>query len=326
MTVRVDVHLAPDRPQRRARGRRAPWAHRDTEGPAAEVVLRRPRLAAVRRDHPARRVLPDPRRAGDPRSRARTRSRRRAARTRSSSSAPGRRRRRASCSTRSRAPGTLRRFVPFDVSETTLRDAAARDRRGAPGHRRARGRRRLRAPPRPSCPGADAAWSRSSVARSATCRRRRAPSSSPRSRPGLEPGDSFLLGTDLVKDVDRLVAAYDDAAGVTAAFNRNVLLGDQPRAGRRLRPRRLRPRRPLERRRRSGSRCGSAPTRPRRSRSPSSTSSSSSPPGEEMRTEISAKFRREGITAELAAAGLALTALVDRRRRRLRPQPRRLSR
>jgi L-histidine N-alpha-methyltransferase len=33
----------------------------------------------------------------------------------------------------------------------------------------------------------------------------------------------LLLGTDLVKDVDRLVAAYDDAAGVTAAFNRNVL-------------------------------------------------------------------------------------------------------
>ena len=36
-------------------------------------------------------------------------------------------------------------------------------------------------------------------------------------------GDSFLLGTDLVKDADRLVRAYDDSAGVTAAFNRNVL-------------------------------------------------------------------------------------------------------
>jgi L-histidine N-alpha-methyltransferase len=35
--------------------------------------------------------------------------------------------------------------------------------------------------------------------------------------------DSLLLGTDLVKDRARLVAAYDDAAGVTAAFNRNVL-------------------------------------------------------------------------------------------------------
>jgi L-histidine N-alpha-methyltransferase len=40
---------------------------------------------------------------------------------------------------------------------------------------------------------------------------------------GLEPGDCLLLGTDLVKDVARLEAAYDDAAGVTAEFNRNVL-------------------------------------------------------------------------------------------------------
>ena len=39
----------------------------------------------------------------------------------------------------------------------------------------------------------------------------------------LRPGDSLLLGTDLVKDTGRLVAAYDDAAGVTAQFNRNVL-------------------------------------------------------------------------------------------------------
>ena len=35
--------------------------------------------------------------------------------------------------------------------------------------------------------------------------------------------DSLLIGTDLVKDRKRLVAAYDDAAGVTADFNRNVL-------------------------------------------------------------------------------------------------------
>jgi L-histidine N-alpha-methyltransferase len=39
----------------------------------------------------------------------------------------------------------------------------------------------------------------------------------------LQPGDSLLLGTDLVKETDRLVAAYDDSAGVTAQFNRNVL-------------------------------------------------------------------------------------------------------
>lgn len=44
-----------------------------------------------------------------------------------------------------------------------------------------------------------------------------------RMRAALAPGDHFLLGADLVKDPDRLVAAYDDAAGVTAAFNLNVL-------------------------------------------------------------------------------------------------------
>jgi len=37
------------------------------------------------------------------------------------------------------------------------------------------------------------------------------------------PGDGLLLGTDLVKPMDRLLAAYDDAAGVTAAFNLNLL-------------------------------------------------------------------------------------------------------
>lgn len=39
----------------------------------------------------------------------------------------------------------------------------------------------------------------------------------------MAPGDALLLGTDLVKDTGRLVRAYDDSQGVTAAFNRNVL-------------------------------------------------------------------------------------------------------
>ena len=37
------------------------------------------------------------------------------------------------------------------------------------------------------------------------------------------PGDGLLLGTDLVKPLSRMLPAYDDAAGVTAAFNRNLL-------------------------------------------------------------------------------------------------------
>ena len=39
----------------------------------------------------------------------------------------------------------------------------------------------------------------------------------------LAPGDHLLLGADLVKDPDRLVAAYDDGAGVTARFNLNLV-------------------------------------------------------------------------------------------------------
>ena len=42
-------------------------------------------------------------------------------------------------------------------------------------------------------------------------------------RGALLPGDGLLLGTDLVKPVARLLLAYDDPAGVTAAFNRNLL-------------------------------------------------------------------------------------------------------
>jgi L-histidine Nalpha-methyltransferase len=42
-------------------------------------------------------------------------------------------------------------------------------------------------------------------------------------RAALRPGEQFLLGTGLVVDPSLLVPAYDDAAGVTAEFNRNVL-------------------------------------------------------------------------------------------------------
>ena len=42
-------------------------------------------------------------------------------------------------------------------------------------------------------------------------------------RSHLLPGDFFLLGADLVKDIDIMITAYDDPTGVTAAFNLNVL-------------------------------------------------------------------------------------------------------
>ncbi|HYB35280.1 MAG TPA: L-histidine N(alpha)-methyltransferase [Mycobacterium sp.] len=122
----------------------------------------------------------------------------------------------------------------------------------------------------------------------------------------LWPGDSLLLGTDLVKDSDRLVRAYDDAAGVTARFNRNVLAvinreldadfdvdayqhvarwnaGEERiemwlRAGRRQRVR-----------------VGALGL------------SVEFAAGEEMLTEVSCKFRPDAVATELAAAGLCRT-------------------
>ena len=119
----------------------------------------------------------------------------------------------------------------------------------------------------------------------------------------LRPGDTFLLGTDLVKDRERLLRAYDDAAGVTAEFNRNILMvvnreldadfavGEFEHvavwdAASEWIEMRLRPAR--EQHVRVGD-LGLAV---------------SFAAGEDLRTEISAKFRRAGIEAELAAAGL----------------------
>jgi uncharacterized SAM-dependent methyltransferase len=39
----------------------------------------------------------------------------------------------------------------------------------------------------------------------------------------MKPGDYFLLSADLIKDIDKMLCAYDDDAGIVAAFNRNVL-------------------------------------------------------------------------------------------------------
>ncbi len=128
-----------------------------------------------------------------------------------------------------------------------------------------------------------------------------------RVRRELRPGDTFLLGTDLVKDPAVLVAAYDDDAGVTAAFNKNVLavLNAELGAdfdldafehvavwdsGNEWIEMRLRAVSPQEVRVRD---IGLAV---------------SFAAGEEMRTEVSAKFRREGVAAELAAAGFATRA------------------
>jgi L-histidine Nalpha-methyltransferase len=119
----------------------------------------------------------------------------------------------------------------------------------------------------------------------------------------LRPGDTFLLGADLVKDPGRLVRAYDDAAGVTAEFNRNILLVINRALGADFAVDQFQhvalwdpASEWIEMRLRS--------TREQRVTIADLGLTVFFAEGEELRTEISAKFRREGIEAELAAAGL----------------------
>ena len=124
-------------------------------------------------------------------------------------------------------------------------------------------------------------------------------------RASLDEGEYLLLGTDLVKDPAILVPAYDDAAGVTAEFNRNVLrvVNRDLHAGfdveafdhvaiwdaeREWIEMRLRARTAM-----------SVPIR-------DLGLTVSFAAGEELRTEVSAKFHRDGVRRELAAAGFML--------------------
>jgi len=210
-----------------------------------------------------------------------------------------------------RAEGTLEAYVPVDVSESALvgaEEALAVEYPGLAVHAVVSDFEQylgLEQPPRAS--GAEprlVAFLGSTIGnmvpaeRAAFLRRVRA---------SLRPGDSFLLGTDLVKDVAVLVAAYDDSAGVTAAFNKNVLAVLNAELGAdfdldgfehvavwdpvnewiemRLRA-----------------------TAEQRARVRDLDLDVRFASGEEMRTEVSAKFRRAGVETELAAAGLAMRA------------------
>jgi L-histidine Nalpha-methyltransferase len=197
--------------------------------------------------------------------------------------------------------GCLRRFVAFDVSESTLRDTAARIAEEYPGievsavvgdfdHHLGdipNGGRRL------------VAFLGSSIGNFAPDERARFLATL---RADLQSGEWFLLGVDLVKDPERLVAAYDDREGVTAEFNRNVLHVINRELDANFRPEcfdhvarwsseqewiELMLRSRLE----------------QRVNIPGADLFAEFARGEELRTEISAKFRREGVREELAAAG-----------------------
>lgn len=122
----------------------------------------------------------------------------------------------------------------------------------------------------------------------------------------LQPGDSLLLGTDLVKDTGRLVRAYDDSAGVTARFNRNVLAVVNRELGADFDidafehvARWNEAQERIEMRLRS--------TRAQRARIAALALDVDFADGEEVLTEVSCKFRRAGVDAELSAAGLRRT-------------------
>jgi L-histidine Nalpha-methyltransferase len=119
----------------------------------------------------------------------------------------------------------------------------------------------------------------------------------------MRPGDTLLLGTDLVKDTDRLVRAYDDTAGVTARFNRNVLAvvnreldadfhvdAFQHVARWNTEDERIE--------------MWLRSDRPHRVRVGALDLDVEFEAGEEMLTEVSCKFHPDGVHAELAEAGL----------------------
>jgi L-histidine N-alpha-methyltransferase len=203
--------------------------------------------------------------------------------------------------------GHLRRFAPFDVSEETLRESAAAVADEYPDLEvhavvgdferhlglLPPGRRRLIAFLGSTIGNLPPAARRSFLVAVADV---------------LTESESLLLGVDLVKDVDRLEAAYNDSAGVTAEFNRNVL---------RVLNRELRADFDLDRfehvaRWDSEYEWVEMLLRSlayQRVRVDDLDLEVKFARGEEMRTEISAKFRPEGVERELSDSGFQLVRL-----------------
>jgi L-histidine N-alpha-methyltransferase len=120
---------------------------------------------------------------------------------------------------------------------------------------------------------------------------------------GLAVGDAFLLGVDLVKDPARLHAAYNDAAGITAEFNRNMLRAVNAGLGADFQPDAFEhvafydPERAwIEMRLRA--------TRAMRVAVPRAGLELRLSPGDEIHTEISCKYTRAALEGRLAGSGL----------------------
>ncbi len=204
------------------------------------------------------------------------------------------------------AAGTVRRYVPLDVSETVVREAAhelVRDFDDLQVHGVIGDFERHldQVPERGEAPrlvallggtiGNFPPGTRRRLLRKIGCL--------------LGPEDRLLLGTDLVKDPAVLEAAYDDPQGITAEFNRNVLHVINRELGADFSPERFDHIAFYDRRHEWIEMRLRARTR-QEVRIASLELSVEFAPGEELRTEISAKFTRERLESDYAAAGLRL--------------------
>jgi L-histidine N-alpha-methyltransferase len=122
----------------------------------------------------------------------------------------------------------------------------------------------------------------------------------------LAPGDAFLVGVDLVKDEARLHAAYNDAAGVTAEFNRNILRVLNDRLGADF------DRSAFEHvafydRERAWIEMRLRATRPMTVHVPGAGLTLRYEAGDEIRTEISCKYTRASLMHMLPGTGMTLT-------------------
>ena len=201
------------------------------------------------------------------------------------------------------ADGRLRRFVPLDVSEEVLQEAATDvaaaygievravvgDFSAHLGDLPRRGRRLV-------------AFLGSTIGNLVPAERARFLDGV---RDTLGEEDTLLLGTDLVKDRARLLAAYDDAAGVTARFNRNVLCVLNAELGGDFDPEAF----DHVARWHEEQRWIEMRLRARRAQEVVLAGVGRTvrfAAGEEVRTEVSAKFTPDQVEAELAAADLAV--------------------
>jgi L-histidine N-alpha-methyltransferase len=203
------------------------------------------------------------------------------------------------------AAGTLERFVPFDVDEATLRAAAAAVVAEYPGVavHAVVGDFERHLPLLPRGGTRLVAFLGSTIGNLEPAVRARFLADL---ADALVPGDSLLLGVDLVKSPERILAAYDDPGGVTAAFSRNVLRVVNERLGADFDPE------AFDHVARWDAEhelvdIGLRARMEQTARIARLGLDVQIAAGEEIHTEISAKFRRDRIAGELGSAGLDVT-------------------